>query len=94
MTVSPIFTLPVSGSSRPTMVLNSVVLPTPFGPITPTIPLRGRVNDRSSISTRSPKPFSRSSTSTTIEPSRGPGGIWISSKSSLRVRSASAAISS
>ena len=29
-----------------------------------------------------------------IPPSRGPGGIWISSKSSFRVRSASAAISS
>jgi hypothetical protein len=30
----------------------------------------------------------------TVLPSRGPGGIWISSKSSLRVFSASAAISS
>ena len=34
------------------MVLNSVVLPTPFGPMTPTMPLRGSVNDRSLISTR------------------------------------------
>ena len=39
------------------MVLNRVVLPTPFGPITPTMPLRGRLKDRPSISTRSPKPF-------------------------------------
>ena len=94
MTVSPTFTAPSSGSSSPTMVLNSVVLPTPFGPITPTIPLRGNVKDRSSMSTRSPKPFLRSLTSITVDPRRGPGGIWISSKSSLRVRSASAAISS
>ena len=31
------------------MVLNSVVLPTPLGPMTPTMPLRGSVNDRSLI---------------------------------------------
>ena len=62
--------------------------------MTPTMPLRGNEKDRSSMSTRSPKPFLRSLTSMTVEPSRGPGGIWISSKSSFRVRSASAAISS
>ena len=44
--------------------------------------------------TRSSKPFLSFFASMTIEPRRGPGGIWISSKSSLRVRSASAAISS
>ena len=60
----------------------------------PTMPLRGSVNDRLSISTRSPKPLLRSFASMTMLPSRGPGGIWISSKSSLRVFSASAAISS
>ena len=77
------------------MVLNSVVLPTPLGPMTPTMPLRGSENDRPSMSSpRSSKPFSRSFTSMTMLPRRGPGGIWISSKSSLRVRSASAAISS
>ncbi len=76
------------------MVLNSVVLPTPLGPMTPTMPLRGSVNDRSLISGRPSKPLSRCSTSTTTLPSRGPVGIWISSKSSLRVFSASAAISS
>ena len=42
--------MPLSGSSRPTIVLNSVVLPTPLGPMTPTMPLRGSVNDRSLIS--------------------------------------------
>ena len=42
--------MPLSGSSSPTIVLNSVVLPTPLGPMTPTMPLRGRVNDRSLIS--------------------------------------------
>ena len=46
------------------------------------------------MSTRSPKPLVRSIASMTVLPSRGPGGIWISSKSSLRVFSASAAISS
>ena len=76
------------------MVLNSVVLPTPLGPMTPTMPLRGSVNDRSSMRPRSSKPLCRSLTSITGLPRRGPGGIWISSKSSLRVRSASAAISS
>src|SRR5262249_38534956 len=93
-TVSPIFTVPLSGCSNPTIVLKSVVLPTPFGPMMPTIPLRGSENDRSLISTRSPKPLTRWSTSITVLPRRGPGGIWISSKSSLRVFSASLAISS
>ena len=46
------------------------------------------------MSTRSPKPFCRFLASITLLPRRGPGGIWISSKSSLRVRSASVAISS
>ena len=41
------------------MVLNSVVLPTPLGPMTPTMPLRGSVKDRPSIRSRSPKPFCR-----------------------------------
>ena len=47
--------------------------------------------DKPSISVRSPKPLCRSVASRTSEPRRGPGGIWISSKSSLRVRSAPAA---
>ena len=87
-------TSPLSGFSNPTIVLNSVVLPTPLGPMMPTMPLRGSENDRSSMSTRSPKPLVRWCASMTVLPRRGPGGIWISSKSSLRVFSASAAISS
>ena len=85
---------PASGCSSPMIILNSVVLPTPFGPMTPTIPFGGRLKLSFSISIRSPKPLVRPLVSTTIWPSRGPGGIWISSKSSLRFWSASAAISS
>jgi hypothetical protein len=62
--------------------------------MTPTMPLRGSENDRPLIRERSPKPLRRFFASMTTLPRRGPGGIWISSKSSLRVRSASAAISS
>ncbi|CAB4692916.1 unannotated protein [freshwater metagenome] len=57
------------------MVLNNVVLPAPFGPITPTIPLRGSVKERSSIRIRSSKPLTKCSHSTTTSPRRGPGGI-------------------
>ena len=60
----------------------------------PTMPLRGREKLRSLISDRSPNPLASFSASITTDPSLGPGGIWISSKSSFRVRSASAAISS
>lgn len=76
------------------MVLKSVVLPTPFGPMMPTMPLRGSEKLSPSMSVRSPKPFCRFFASRTMSPRRGPGGIWISSKSSFLVRSASAAISS
>src|SRR6478735_3759705 len=76
------------------IILNSVVLPAPLGPMMPTMPPRGSVNDRSSMRTRSPKPLVSPLASTTTLPRRGPGGIWISSKSSLRILSASAAISS
>ena len=58
-TVSPTLISPESGFSSPMIILNSVVLPTPFGPMTPTMPLRGSVNDRSSMSTRSSKPLVR-----------------------------------
>ena len=64
-----------------------MVLPAPFGPITPTIPLRGIVKDRSSIKIRSSKPLTNFSQATTTSPNRGPGGICISSKSNLRVLS-------
>jgi hydroxylamine reductase (hybrid-cluster protein) len=42
LTVSPIFSSPPSSGSKPTMVLNNVDLPTPLGPMTPTIPFLGR----------------------------------------------------
>ena len=38
---------------------NSVVLPAPLGPMTPTMPPGGSLKVRSSISSRSPKPFLR-----------------------------------
>ena len=70
---------------RPTIMRKSVVLPAPFGPITPTMPPGGSENVRSSTSSRSPKPFATPSASTTTSPSRGPGGMWISTRSSLHV---------
>ena len=39
----PIRSSPSSGSSSPAIIRKSVVLPAPFGPITPTIPPGGRV---------------------------------------------------
>ena len=42
--------MPASGCSWPVIIRSSVVLPAPFGPITPTIPPRGRLKLRSSIS--------------------------------------------
>ena len=74
-TVSPTFRVPPSRGSRPTMVLNRVDLPTPLGPITPTMPLRGREKDRPLIRERPSKPFCRFSASITTLPRRGPGGI-------------------
>ena len=78
---------PASGFSSPTIIRNSVVLPAPLGPITPTIPAGGSVKERSSISSRSPKPLRRSSASITVPPRRGPGGMWIWTSSSLALRS-------
>jgi len=37
--------------------LNSVVLPAPLGPMTPTMPPGGNLKERSSINSRSPKPL-------------------------------------
>ena len=83
LTVSPTRSSPASGSSSPAIIRKSVVLPAPFGPITPTMPPGGSENDRSSTSRRSPKPFATPSASTTRSPSRGPAGMWISTRSSL-----------
>ena len=46
--------VPPSGCSCPTSIRNSVVLPAPFGPMTPTMPPRGSVKSRSSMSSMSP----------------------------------------
>ena len=43
---------PLSGLSWPTIMRNSVVLPAPFGPITPTMPPGGSLKERSSIRSR------------------------------------------
>ena len=48
-------TSPLSGFSWPVIILNSVDLPAPFGPMMPTIAPGGTVKLRSSISRRSPK---------------------------------------
>ena len=90
--VSPILSEPEVNGSKPTMVLNRVDLPTPFGPITPTMPLRGRVKLKSSMSTRSPNALWICSASSTVEPRRGPAGIWISEKSSFLLLRASCSI--
>ena len=60
------------------IILNSVDLPAPFGPITPTMPPGGSLKLRFSIRSWSPKPFDRSSASITVPPRRGPGGMTIS----------------
>ena len=69
--------MPLSGFSCPVIILNSVVLPAPFGPITPTIPPGGSLNDSPSISSWSPNAFCSPSTSTTMPPSFGPAAICI-----------------
>ena len=56
---------------------NSVVLPAPFGPITPTMPPGGSLKVRSSISSLSPKPLVRPSKSMTFWPSRSATGMTI-----------------
>ncbi len=53
-TVAPMSIEPLSGVSLPVMSLNSVDLPAPLGPITPTMPPGGRVKLRSSNSSLSP----------------------------------------
>ena len=61
----------------------SVVLPAPFGPITPTMPAGGSENSRFSNSRRSPNAFETPFASITTSPRRGPGGMWISTRSSF-----------
>jgi hypothetical protein len=45
--------------------------------MTPTMPPGGSLKDRSSISSLSPKPLLRPSTSMTLSPRRSPGGMMI-----------------
>src|SRR4029079_7222635 len=75
LSVSPIFSVPTSGFSWPVIMRNTVVLPAPFGPMTPTMPPRGSVKLRSSNSRRSPYAFRTPRASTTMSPRRGPGGM-------------------
>ena len=67
-----------SGCSAPVIILNSVDLPAPFGPMMPTIAPGGTMNDRSSMSSRSPKPFETPLNSMTLSPSRSATGMKIS----------------
>ena len=54
LTVSPTRSSPASGFSWPVIMRKSVVLPAPFGPMTPTMPPFGSEKLRSSISRFSP----------------------------------------
>ena len=72
--MSPIVIVPASGFSWPVSMRNSVVLPAPLGPITPTMPPGGSLKDRSSIRSWSPICFGRPSTSITLLPRRGRSG--------------------
>ncbi len=74
-TVAPMRISPASGFSWPISMRNSVVLPAPFGPMMPTMPPRGRLKERLSISSRSPKPLLRPFASMTRSPRRSPGGM-------------------
>ena len=70
-------TSPPVGSYTPVITLNTVVLPAPFGPITPTMPPGGSLKVRLSISRLSPKPLVSPSNSTTFCPSRSATGMTI-----------------
>ena len=74
-TVSPTRSTPASGSSSPTIIRKSVVLPAPFGPTMPTMPPGGSEKERSSNRSLSPKPLASLSAATTRSPTRGPAGM-------------------
>ncbi len=75
--MSPRVIVPSSGCSWPVSMRNSVDLPAPFGPITPTMPPGGMVKSRFSISSLSPIAFFRPMTSITLPPRRWPFGMMI-----------------
>ena len=60
-----------------------MVLPAPFGPITPTIPAGGNLNSRFSYNNLSSKDLETFTDSITLFPNLGPGGIYNSIFSSL-----------
>src|SRR6185295_4378846 len=62
--------LPASGVSWPTIMRKRVVLPAPFGPMTPTMPPGGSANERLSMSRLSPNPLESPWASTTTSPGR------------------------
>ena len=73
-TVLPIFTSPLSGFSLPAIILNSVDLPAPLGPMMPTMAPAGTLKLRLSISMRSPNDLETFTNSITSWPRRSPTG--------------------
>jgi len=75
ISISPIETRPLVGSSTPKIMLMVVVLPAPFGPRRPTISPRLTVNDTSSSAVTAPYRLRRF---TTCRAGGAPGGIAFS----------------
>ena len=69
--------------SFPVIILKSLVLPAPFGPIIPTMPAGGRRKFRFSYRSLSPYALATPLASITLLPKRGPGGMYNSSFSSF-----------
>ena len=67
--------MPLSGCSSPVIILNSVVLPAPFGPMTPTMPPRRQVEVQAVDQQRVAEPLAQVPASTTTSPRRGPGAM-------------------
>ena len=74
-TVDPSSMEPSSAVSSPMMIFISVDLPMPLAPITPSLAWGGIEKVRPRKRVRSPYPLARFSTSSTLSPRRGPGGI-------------------
>lgn len=77
-TDGPISIVPESGSFCFVIILKRVVLPIPFGPITPTIALGGSSNEHLSMRRLSSKPFDMSWKERTLSPRGFPVGMCIS----------------
>ncbi len=71
-------TSPLSGFSNPIIILNSVDLPAPLGPIMPTIAPAGILKLKLSMSNLSLKALVTPLNSITWSPKRSPAGIKIS----------------